>query len=73
MSVAHSAVLAAGWPESLPEATVDRQCGSRSQEAAQFAAQGIIAGSCDLVDACGVEPRSHVCAKRRELQAWERA
>jgi acetyl-CoA acyltransferase len=47
-------VLAAGFPESVPGTTVDRQCGS-SQQAATFAAQGVIAGAYDVVIACGVE------------------
>jgi len=47
-------VLAAGWPESVPATTVDRQCGS-SQQALHFAAQGVIAGAYDVVVAAGVE------------------
>jgi acetyl-CoA acyltransferase len=54
-----SAVLAAGFPESVPATTVDRQCGS-SQQAVHFAAQGVIAGSYDVVVACGVESMSRV-------------
>jgi acetyl-CoA acyltransferase len=53
-NVGRSAVLAAGWPESVPATTVDRQCGS-SQQAAHFAAQGVIAGAYDVVVAAGVE------------------
>ena len=48
VNVARNAVLAAGWPESVPGTTVDRQCGS-SQQAAHFAAQGVIAGAYDVV------------------------
>jgi acetyl-CoA acyltransferase len=58
-NVARNAVLAAGFPESVPGTTVDRQCGS-SQQAAHFAAQGIIAGSYDIAIACGVECMSRV-------------
>jgi acetyl-CoA acyltransferase len=52
-------VLAAGFPERVPATTVDRQCGS-SQQAAHFAAQGVIAGAYDVVVACGVESMSRV-------------
>jgi acetyl-CoA acyltransferase len=58
-NVARSAVLSAGLPESVPGTTVDRQCGS-SQQAAHFAAQGVIAGAYDIVIACGVESMSRV-------------
>jgi len=58
-NVARNAVLAAGFPESVPGTTVDRQCGS-SQQAAHFAAQGVIAGSYDVVIACGVECMTRV-------------
>ncbi|MDA8075050.1 MAG: thiolase family protein [Actinomycetota bacterium] len=54
LNVARNAVLAAGWPESVPATTVDRQCGS-SQQAIHFAAQGVIAGAYDIVVAAGVE------------------
>jgi len=54
VNVGRSAVLAAGWPESVPATTIDRQCGS-SQQAASFAAQGVIAGAYDVVVAAGVE------------------
>src|SRR5579871_5990829 len=53
-NVARMAVLAAGWPESVPGTTVDRQCGS-SQQALHFAAQGVMAGAYDVVVAAGVE------------------
>ncbi|MCB0967145.1 MAG: thiolase family protein [Ilumatobacter sp.] len=59
INVARNAVLAAGWPESVPGTTVDRQCGS-SQQAAHFAAQGVMAGSYDLVVAGGVEVMTRV-------------
>ena len=53
------AVLAAGLPETVPAVTIDRQCGS-SQQAAHFAAQGVMAGVYDVVIACGVESMSRV-------------
>jgi acetyl-CoA acyltransferase len=59
INVARNAVLAAGWPESVPGTTVDRQCGS-SQQAAHFAAQGVIAGAYDIVVAGGVEVMTRV-------------
>ena len=55
--VARTAVLSAGWPESVPGTTVDRQCGS-SQQAVHFAAAGVIAGHYDLAVAGGVEMMS---------------
>jgi len=54
LNIARNAVLAAGWPESVPATTLDRQCGS-SQQAIHFAAQGVIAGAYDVVVASGVE------------------
>jgi acetyl-CoA acyltransferase len=57
VNLGRNAVLAAGWPESVPGTTVDRQCGS-SQQAIHFAAQGVIAGAYDLVVAAGVEVMS---------------
>jgi acetyl-CoA acyltransferase len=54
VNVTRNAVLAAGFPETVPGTTIDRQCGS-SQQAATFAAQGVIAGAYDVVIACGVE------------------
>lgn len=58
-NIGRQAVLAAGFPESVPSTTVDRQCGS-SQQAVAFAAQGILAGSYDIVVAGGVESMSRV-------------
>jgi acetyl-CoA acyltransferase len=58
-NVGRNAVLAAGWPESVPATTIDRQCGS-SQQALHFAAQGVMAGSYDIVVAAGVEAMSRV-------------
>jgi acetyl-CoA acyltransferase len=54
LNIGRNAVLAAGWPESVPATTVDRQCGS-SQQAIHFAAQGVISGAYDVVVAAGVE------------------
>ena len=59
VNVARNAVLAAGWPEDIPGTTVDRQCGS-SQQAAHFAAQGVMAGAYDVVVAAGVEVMTRV-------------
>ena len=59
VNVARNAVLAAGWPEDVPGTTVDRQCGS-SQQAAHFAAQGVMAGAYDVVVAAGVEVMTRV-------------
>jgi len=58
-NTARWALLAAGFPESVPGVTVDRQCGS-SQQALHFAAQGVIAGAYDLAIASGIESMSHV-------------
>jgi acetyl-CoA acyltransferase len=57
LNVGRNAVLAAGWPESVPATTIDRQCGS-SQQSAHFAAQGVMAGAYDIVVAAGVEVMS---------------
>ena len=54
-----NAVLAAGWPESVPGTTLDRQCGS-SQQALHFAAATVLSGQADLVVAGGVESMSRV-------------
>ena len=54
LNIGRNAVLAAGWPETVPATTVDRQCGS-SQQAVHFAAQGVMAGAYDVVIAAGVE------------------
>lgn len=59
LNVARNAVLAAGWPDTVPGTTIDRQCGS-SQQAAHFAAQGVMAGAYDVVVACGVEVMTRV-------------
>jgi acetyl-CoA acyltransferase len=57
LNIGRNAVLAAGWPESVPATSIDRQCGS-SQQAAHFAAQGVISGAYDVVVAAGVEVMS---------------
>jgi acetyl-CoA acyltransferase len=59
VNVARNAVLAAGFPESVPATTIDRQCGS-SQQSVHFAAQGVMAGAYDIVIAGGVEVMSLV-------------
>jgi len=58
-NIARSAALAAGWPESVPGTTVDRQCGS-SQQSVAFAAATVISGQADVVVAGGVEMMSRV-------------
>lgn len=57
LDIARTAVLTAGWPESVPGVTVDRQCGS-SQQSVHFAAAGVVAGHYDVVVAGGVESMS---------------
>jgi acetyl-CoA acyltransferase len=59
LNIGRNALLAAGFPDSVPGTTVDRQCGS-SQQALHFAAQGVIAGAYDVVIAAGVESMSRV-------------
>ncbi|MGI8652900.1 MAG: thiolase family protein [Geodermatophilaceae bacterium] len=58
-NVGRNAVLAAGWPESVPGTTIDRQCGS-SQQSVHFAAAAVMSGQCDVVVAGGVEVMSRV-------------
>ena len=55
--IARTSVLSAGWPDSVPGTTVDRQCGS-SQQAVHFAAAGVISGQYDIAVAGGVEVMS---------------
>ena len=57
MDIGRTALLAAGWPETVPGVTVDRQCGS-SQQSVHFAAAGVVAGHYDVVVAGGVESMS---------------
>jgi acetyl-CoA acyltransferase len=59
INIGRNAVLAAGFPESVPATTIDRQCGS-SQQSAHFAAQGVMAGAYDIVVAAGVEVMTQV-------------
>lgn len=70
LNVARNAWLDAGLPESTPGTTVDRQCGSGMQ-ALQFAAQGVMAGSYDLVIAGGVESMTRVPIGANVLWAGE--
>jgi acetyl-CoA acetyltransferase family protein len=58
-NIGRQAVLAAGFPESVPSVTLDRKCGS-AQQAMDFAAQGVIAGAYDVVIAGGIEMMSLV-------------
>jgi acetyl-CoA acyltransferase len=58
-NVGRNVVLAAGWPDTVPGTTIDRQCGS-SQQALHFAAAAVIAGQADLVVAGGVESMTRV-------------
>lgn len=59
LNIGRTAVLGAGFPESVPATTIDRACGS-SQQAVHFAAQGVSAGAYDIVIAAGVESMSRV-------------
>jgi acetyl-CoA acyltransferase len=59
LNVARNAALAAGFPDTVPGTTVDRQCGS-GQQALHFAAQGVMAGAYDVVIAAGVESMTRV-------------
>ena len=59
VNIARNAVLAAGFPESVPATTVDRQCGS-SQQAAHFAAQAVMSGVHEIIIAAGVETMTRV-------------
>jgi len=58
-NIGRYAVLAAGWPESIPGTTVNRACGS-SQQALDFAVQAVMSGQQDIVVAGGVEVMSRV-------------
>jgi acetyl-CoA acyltransferase len=59
LNIGRNAVLAAGFPESVPGTTVDRQCGS-SQQAIHFAAQAVMSGAYDIVIAGGIESMTRV-------------
>ncbi|HWG12130.1 MAG TPA: thiolase family protein [Streptosporangiaceae bacterium] len=67
--IGRNAVLGAGWPESVPGVTVDRQCGS-SQQSVHFAAAGVISGQYDVVVAGGVESMSRVPMGASVNGAW---
>ena len=67
--IGRNAVLAAGWPESVPGTTVDRQCGS-SQQSVSFAAASVVAGHYDLVVAGGVESMSRVPMGSSSIGQW---
>jgi acetyl-CoA acyltransferase len=67
--IARNAVLSAGWPDSVPGTTVDRQCGS-SQQAVHFAAGGLISGQYDVVVAGGVESMTRVPMGSSAAGAW---
>jgi acetyl-CoA acyltransferase len=58
-NIGRNAVLGAGWPDSVPGVTIDRQCGS-SQQSVHFAAQGVMAGAYEVVVAAGVESMTRV-------------
>lgn len=58
-NITRRAVLAAGFPDSVPATSIDRQCGS-SQQALHFAAQGVISGAYEIAIAAGVESMSRV-------------
>jgi acetyl-CoA acyltransferase len=58
-NIGRFAVLAAGWPESIPGTTVNRACGS-SQQAVEFAVHAVMSGAQDVVVAGGVEVMSRV-------------
>ena len=59
MNIARNAALAAGYPETVPGTTVDRQCGS-AQQAVHFAAQAVMSGTMDVVIGGGIESMSRV-------------
>lgn len=67
-NIGRYAVLAAGWPESIPGTTVNRACGS-SQQALDFAVQAVMSGQQDVVVAGGVEVMSRVPSARRAPRA----
>ncbi|TML64083.1 MAG: thiolase family protein [Actinobacteria bacterium] len=59
MNIGRNAALAAGFPDSVPGTTVDRQCGS-AQQAVHFAAQAVISGAMDIVIGAGIESMTRV-------------
>ena len=70
LDIARTAVLSAGWPESVTGVTVDRQCGS-GQQAIHFAAAGLVAGHYDVVVAGGVESMSRVPMGSTRIQGMK--
>ena len=58
-NIARNAWLSAGYSESVPATTIDRQCGS-SLQAATFAAYGIMSGNYDIVVSGGVESMTRI-------------
>jgi len=69
-NIARTALLMAGFPDSVPGVTIDRQCGS-SQQAVHFAAQAILAGDMDIVIAGGVESMTRVSMGSNMKGAYE--
>jgi acetyl-CoA acetyltransferase family protein len=59
MNIGRNAVLAAGFPDSVPGTTVDRQCGS-AQQAVHFAAQAVMSGAMDIAIGAGIESMTRV-------------
>ena len=59
MNIGRAAVLIAGFPVEVPGTTVNRFCGS-GQQAVNFAAQGVLSGSQDIVIGAGVENMTRV-------------
>jgi len=69
-NIARHAVLAAGWPYSVPGVTLDRKCGS-FQQSVEFAAQAVASGAMDVVVAGGVEMMSRIPMKTNRLDRDE--
>ena len=59
MNIGRNAVLAAGFPDTVPGTTIDRQCGS-AQQAIHFAAQAVMSGAMDIAIGAGVESMTRV-------------
>jgi acetyl-CoA acetyltransferase family protein len=59
MNIGRNAALAAGFPDTVPGTTVDRQCGS-AQQAVHFAAQAVMSGAMDIVIGAGIESMTRV-------------
>ena len=59
MNIGRNAALAAGFPDSVPGTTIDRQCGS-AQQAIHFAAQAVMSGAMDIVIGAGIESMTRV-------------